>query len=169
MASAVRLSVRLSSRRSLTTKPVASFMLRMTGLHITQCPVCHVGRPRRSTGPLNELGTGARQAVRRGARQASWPYSGQATSRRLDPLGGGPGPGHLMKPPVACPIARGSPPRFARRVCDVCPFLSPPALRQLGLPPRALGPPPVPAGAAAVGPGKALPSVPRVRYNPHSF
>ena len=73
-----------------------------------------------------------------------------------------------MSPPAACRRSRLSTPRRARRDGGVCPLVSPSALRRLGLPPLALGPPPVPAGAPVVCGHKALPSVPGFGYNPHS-
>jgi hypothetical protein len=35
-----------SRSAELTTKPVAALMLRLTGLDLTRCPVCHAGRLR---------------------------------------------------------------------------------------------------------------------------
>ena len=62
-----------------------------------------------------------------------------------------------------------SPPPCARRDGGVCPLVSPPALRRPGLPPLALGPPPVPAGVPVVCGHKALPLAPGFGYNPHSL
>jgi hypothetical protein len=96
---------------------------------------------------------------------------GTPARRRRLPAGPNPGPsiGHLMSPPVARRWPLGSPPPCARRDGGVCPRVSPPALRRPGLPPLALGPPPVPAGVPVVCGHKALPFAPGFGYNPHSL
>ncbi len=110
-------------------------------------------------------------ADRRGHRAVPGVPRGAAAPRRRLPAGPTPGPstGQLMRPPVACRVPLGSPPRRARRGGGVCPRVSPPALRRLGLPPPAFGPPPVPAGVPVVCAQNALPSALGFGYNPHSF
>jgi len=74
-----------------------------------------------------------------------------------------------MSPPPAGRPALLSTPRRVRRAGGVCPLVSPPTLRRLGLPPLALGPPPVPAAVPVVCGHKALPSTPGFGYNPHTL
>jgi hypothetical protein len=74
-----------------------------------------------------------------------------------------------MSPPVACRLPRVSSPRRRRRKGGVSLLGAPPTLRNLRLPPLALGPRPVPAEVPVVCGHKALPSALGFRYNPHSL
>jgi hypothetical protein len=73
-----------------------------------------------------------------------------------------------MRPPAAVRLSLTPTPRFPRRADGVCPCVSPPALRRLGGPLPALGPPLVLAHVRVAYARKVLPSAPRLGYNPHS-
>jgi hypothetical protein len=76
--------------------------------------------------------------------------------------------GQLLRPHSGVHLSLAPTPRSTRRDGSVCPRVPPPALSRLRLSPLALGPLPVPAGVPVMCAHKALPSVPGIRYNPHS-